>query len=530
MSRSRQRRLLQENRSRPQPIPATTKPQNRTQTRVNPTKPPKPANLLQAVQQAAAPVVSKLQAAQQKFRQATPWFEPVSELIDTAAAKADYLPSEIAGTGAAILAQRAGVHPAVLLPLGLLTGAVHKAGPKAGQFKASGAAATHKHNDLIEAMGEHVWKQQKPGATSASTKGIPPVLLPDGTVMSWKNQGQSKFNPAVKGGLTPQFNPPVPGRSYPSVDDVVTSKPLPNVSTKVQAPKPAPIPPTANKSPDLAQRRFTPLDKDPTIKESRSQIDKRVRNPALPRDLAPGKGPSDTAPPVPLGELNRDRVTDSPTRGQLAIGPYEPGTARAGQAYANSHLSVDGSGVAQPFKVAETQAHHSTSPLKDAGDFTRGFTDEQMAIFRAKTEAAGVYAGDTQLNTAYLRQPYHQGNKVWPEAKQSAVHPNLQSRVLEAKASQDRWAHMTPQERLDNIDYFIEDALLGQRLAQEAEFAQTLLQAGNNAFNNPFGGNLSQSVLAPLNKTNLVEIANKRRKARTTLKDKMAERHRNNTK
>jgi hypothetical protein len=385
------------------------------------------------------------------------------------------------------------------VPVGEVGGIYPAGHPKAGTYK---LPKPHAHQDLLEQQLEAAHQHFN---KNGSLKGFNTLVeLPDGTVKRISNKGNVKFENRV--GLSAVDAPSKPAKPNP----------VPDVSTKVQAP--APIPPTTNKSPDLAQRRFTPLDKDPSIKESRSQIDKRVRNPALPRDLAPGKGPSDTAPPVPLGELARDMGKDSPTRGQLTIGPYEPGTAKAGQAYANAHLSVDGSGVALPFKVAETQAHHSTSPLKDAGDFTRGFNDEQMAIFRAKTEAAGVYAGDTQLNTAYLRQPYHQGNKVWPEAKQSAVHPNLQSRVLEAKASQDRWAHMTPEQRLENIDYFIEDALLGQRLAQEAEFSQTLLQAGNNAFDNPFGGNLSQSVLAPLNKQNLRQISKKRQDARQVLR------------
>lgn len=130
MSPSRQRRLLQENRSRPKPIPATTKPQNGTQTRVNPNKPPKPANLLQAVQQAAAPVVSKLQAAQDRFRQATPWVEPVENLLNRAVEADDKLPSSRVAQGAAILAQRAGVPSELLLPLGLLTGAVSAGKPK----------------------------------------------------------------------------------------------------------------------------------------------------------------------------------------------------------------------------------------------------------------------------------------------------------------------------------------------------------------------------------------------------------------
>jgi len=51
-----------------------------------------------------------------------------------------------------------------------------------------------------------------------------------------------------------------------------------------------------------------------------------------------------------------------------------------------------------------------------------------------------------------------------------------------------------------------------------AAFQQNLLQPGNQADTNPFGGNLSQAVLAPENLAALKIISEKRRKARQSLK------------
>jgi len=248
MSRSRQRRLLQENRSRPQPIPATTKPQNRTQTRVNPTKPPKPANLLQAVQQAAAPVVSKLQAAQQKFRQATQFIQPVENLVNRAVEADDKLPSSRVAQGGAILAQRAGVPSELLLPLGLLTGAVHKAGPRAGTVKQGGALRTqypNKINNLEDALEQFYKRTNDAGGKLA--KAYPPdqrtlLDLGDGTEAFAFDGGN--FNFTNRNGIRVKTRPT---SNKPN--------PLPNVSTQVQAPPltPKPIPVPAGEG-DVADR------------------------------------------------------------------------------------------------------------------------------------------------------------------------------------------------------------------------------------------------------------------------------------
>jgi len=202
------------------------------------------AQLLDRLGSYLGPAVKNVQNFQQQVKDATPWLDPVDKAVTGAMMQEDRLPSSVVARGGAVAAQRAGnvlnIDPRLAGIGGLLIGAVHTSGPKAGQYKASGSVVNHPHREFIEQVGERLWQKQKPGATSIVTGKdvIPELLLPDNTVLSWKNQGASKVNPAVKGGATPKFTTPVPGKTYQKVEDFlgtnVSTKP--NVSTQVQLP------------------------------------------------------------------------------------------------------------------------------------------------------------------------------------------------------------------------------------------------------------------------------------------------------
>jgi hypothetical protein len=481
------------------------------------------------------PTLSRIKAAQNKFKEATPWLDPVENLANKAMLADDNLPSSRVAQGGAILAQHGAralnIDPRLAIIPGLMIGGVHTSGPKVGTYKWRPTGDLKPYAESIEERIEAAHHHYKKHGTLSRGGFNRDILDANGNVVARAtNQGNVVFESRT--GISPR-----------AVVSKPTSAPKSNVSTTVtKAVESYGVPkPVAKQiiqraeSTDLAALRQQLIDEglpDPELRftrelkttptESRADIDARVRNPKLPRDLAP----TETTPPSALGELARDTrpKTKSPTSGQLTIGPYEKGTAKAGESFANNHLSVyeDGT-ISKPFKVVETQAHHDKSPLKDSGDFTRGLPKEYVERFQNETAQQSIYSGDTQLNTRYIRQTYHQGNNAWKEAKSSAVHPNLQKRYLEAPSSEDRWefiAGLTPEKRFKYLPFFIADAKEGELLGMIASFAENQLQKGNDALNNPFGGNVVQQVLAPQSKEALKIIAEKRRRARNLLKSK----------
>ena len=409
MSPSRQRRLLQENRSRPKPIPATSKPQNGTQTRVNLNKPPKPANLLQAVQQAAAPVVSKLQAAQQQFRQATSFIEPVERLVESAAAKSDYLPSDIAGTGAAILAERAGVPPAALLPLGLLTGAVHKAGPRKGTVKQSGALRT-KYPDQIDALEdslETVYKNTN-AAGGKLSQAYPPNQrtvhdFGDGTEAYAFNGGNFNYDnrDGIRLKTRPSTNKPNPLPNVSTKVEAPKPNPLPNVSTPVQATKPAPIPPSKTTGPNR-----TPL--DPSDPVDRLLLDRELeyqggmeiyRNDMLTREAEVDKLLSNPA----LDGKARDALQNERRdlrRARRSLASEPPNTSSA-YMYENDILNKPSNlqgGLSSDLINSETKARNASRPIPSAEAHHNG------SVSSTESYVANMSAADMRETTGLLTE------------------------------------------------------------------------------------------------------------------------------
>jgi hypothetical protein len=483
---------------------------------------------LDALSRYLGPLAQRVAGFQQQVRAATPWLDPVEKTVNRAVKADDKLPSSRVAAGGAIAAQRASnalnLDPRLGMALPFLVGIVKPDGTFGYKPGGANRKAFEPHTkaieERIEAAHQH-WK--KHGTLKGFDKNI--TTLPDGSKIVIKDQGAKNFE--KRSGFSASFvEAPAKASkpaSSPQTVEAAAKQPVSvqpsnrqQLSTKHLESKRQELISQGLPDPELRWTQQQQLHK-----ETRSQIDRRVRDPRLPKDL----DTSATKPSVAQGELRRDNGADSPTKGRLAIGPYESGTAKAGERYANTHLSEDSA----TFKVSEAQAHHDTSPLKDSGDFTRGLPEPYLQQYRQAAQQAGVHSGDTQLNTRYIRQPYHQGNNAWPEAKQQAVHPNLlgtvngrQNHRLEVPANENRWAFiesLPPEQRLRYMPWFIADAKEGERLGMNAAFQQNLLQPGNDAFNNPFGGNLSQHVLAPESMEALKIISRKRREARQSLQN-----------
>lgn len=447
---------------------------------------------LDALTQYLGPLAQTVGNFQQQVRKATPWLDPVERTVNRAMAQDDKLPSSRVAQGGAVLAQKAGnaanLDPRIGMALPFLVGAVHTSGARAGTTKLRAQPSLKIPHDQLEDLVEGGYQHVK---QTGGLKGYKQtVQLPDGNEVYVFNRGNIDFD--KRNGLTIKTRPsrgqaPVPAKPAP--------KP-------VAAPVAAPVVTPSQRSYD-PEARFTPTKTESSGLSSgqrRKRDDAAIRNPILPRDLEP----SVTTPPVAGGGL-----------AIRAQGPAVKGTALAGERYANAHLS-EGSA---PVRVRETQAHHEV-PLKDPATYTTGMNAEQVDLVRRASEKLGLYFGDTQLNTLYPRQPYHQGDSKWPQAFDRAAHVRLlnSNRPLEAPSGTSRWAQFTVEQRLEMLPEFLMDAIAGKRIGLDALFQQNLLQPGNDAFNNPFIGNLGQQVMAPENKAALKVISDKRRAARATLK------------
>lgn len=440
---------------------------------------------LDALGRYLGPLAQHVADFQQRVRQATPWLDPIERAVNRAMGAEDKLPGSVVARGGAVVSQRTAnalnIDPRIGMALPFLVGAVHTSGPRAGTTKLRVRRDISVPHDQLEDAVEAAYQHQN---TTGTLRGYDKHIadLPDGRAAVVFNRGNINFS--NRDGLTVKVVENRNGTNKPAADP----EPV----------KPAPV---TVKSYD-PEARFKPLEKESsglTSGQRRKRDDLAIRNPALPRDLEP----SVTTPPVAAGALAVN-----------AQGPAVRGTALAGERYANTHLSES----SLPFKVKETQAHHEV-PLKDAADYLDGMSDSQVSIARRAAERLQLYFGDTQLNTLYPRQPYHQGNTAWPQAFEQAAHVNLQnpSRPLEAKSGTSRWAQFTPDQKFEMLPEFLKDSADGRRIGQNAVYQQNLLQPGNDAFNNPFGGNFSQAVLAPESIDALKIISDKRRKARQAL-------------
>jgi hypothetical protein len=397
------------------------------------------AQLLDRLGSYLGPAIKNVQNFQQQVKDATPWLDPVDKAVTGAMMQEDRLPSSVVARGGAVTAQRLGnvlnVDPRIAGIGGLLIGAVHTSGPKAGQYKASGSVVNHPHREFIEQVGERLWQKQKPGSTSIVTGKdvIPDLLLPDNTVLSWKNQGASKVNTAVKGGATPKFTTPVPGKTYQKVEDFlgtnVSTKP--NVSIPVEVPKPVVAPPEVRKqvigtygvNDDVADRLIKDWEREQTYRANmdiyrndmlyqekllQDVVNSNLLPPAAVQGIKGNKAKGIKEVPgisAEIGELRR-------ARRDLVSEPsyiYEEAISKPPKNIEQVHKPVYSAEesqrkAAQP--VPGTQAHHQASVSSVESYLQNMNVDEVRETLDILTEM-GYHIGSNKYNFMNLSQPAH---------------------------------------------------------------------------------------------------------------------------
>ena len=188
---------------------------------------------LRALGRVAAPVLGKISEFQQKFRQATPFLDPVEKLVNKAVKADDQLPSSVVAQGGAIVAQRAGqaanLDPRLTIGIPMLLGAVHTSGPRAGTTKLRARpdlkVKPEQLEDLVESGYQHV---NQTGGLRGFSGTVP---LPGGQEAYVYNRGNVDFN--TRNGLTIKTRPAAQTAK-------ATAEPIPKPMNKPAAPALAP--------------------------------------------------------------------------------------------------------------------------------------------------------------------------------------------------------------------------------------------------------------------------------------------------
>ena len=188
---------------------------------------------LDALGRFAAPVLGKISEFQQKFRQATPFLDPVERVVNKAVSADDKLPSSRVAQGGAVAAQRAGqaanLDPRLTIGIPMLLGAVHTSGPRAGTTKLKARPNLKINHDQLEALAESGYKHVNQTGGLKGFSGTVP--LPDGQEAYVYNRGNVDFN--TRNGLTIKTRPAAQTTK-------ATAEPIPKPVNKPAAPALAP--------------------------------------------------------------------------------------------------------------------------------------------------------------------------------------------------------------------------------------------------------------------------------------------------
>jgi hypothetical protein len=128
--------------------------------------------------------------------------------------------------------------------------------------------------------------------------------------------------------------------------------------------------------------------------------------------------------------------------------------------------------------------------------FTEGLSPEQRTIIDDKLAAKGLYRGNTGLNRIDLPRRLHTSSK-YPEYE--GAHQVTMREGIDSRAELDRIAGLTPDQKMTELDQFVDSQVRHRQVGQQKFMEQFMLEPGNNPDTNKFGGNFSQQVLQERN-------------------------------
>ena len=475
---------------------------------------------LRAIGRFAAPALGKISEFQQKFKEATPFLDPVENFVNNLVKADDRLPSSRVAQGGAIAAQRAGqaanLDPRLTIGIPMLLGAVHKSGPRAGTTKLKTRpdlkVKPEQLEDLVEGAYQHV---NQTGGLKGFRGTVP---LPGGQEAYVYNRGNVDFN--TRNGLTIKTRPATQApavRVVPnnrtstwantpelnSMRKLLINQGLPDPNLRY---KPMPTPPERVLARDKKELLATAAPDEQALKQHLKEFDTST-NAAVTVGGVTYTPKSDKIRVVPASDKKLNITTPSGETSQHLIKGSKGIQENVRQIPGHEKTVID-----------SYQAHHRAL-LKESADFMSYFDDPSSV--HAAYKANEIYGGTQALNRTDLPVRYHQGDlkvkgdngRVYRGYLNDAAHERLQAKPgtieqgfpIQAEQGTSRWSFLadlpSDKERVEYIQYHINDLKHAQRIADESYFKQFINQPADPKYGaDPYIGNFAQQVLAPHDK------------------------------
>lgn len=149
------------------------------------------------------------------------------------------------------------------------------------------------------------------------------------------------------------------------------------------------------------------------------------------------------------------------------------------------------------FRVDWDEKHHLQG-LNLYDSYTEGMSAEQVKLVDERLGQKGMVKGNVGPNRIDLPRRLHVSSKF---EQYEGAHQVTQREGIDSRAELDRIRALSPDQRLKELDSFVEKQVRHRQVGQQKFMEQYQLEPGNNSQTNPFGGNFSQAILQDRNKT-----------------------------
>ena len=166
------------------------------------------------------------------------------------------------------------------------------------------------------------------------------------------------------------------------------------------------------------------------------------------------------------------------------------------------------------FRIDWDEKHHLQG-LNLYDSYTDGMSPEQVKIVDERLAKQGMFKGNVGPNRIDLPRRFHESSKF---EQYEGAHQVTKRKGIDSRAELDRIRSLSPEQRLNELDDFIEKQGQHRRVGQQKFMQQHMLEPGNNSKTNPFGGNFSQQVLQDRNHTATLKAGKALKAERAALK------------
>jgi hypothetical protein len=149
------------------------------------------------------------------------------------------------------------------------------------------------------------------------------------------------------------------------------------------------------------------------------------------------------------------------------------------------------------FRVDWDEKHHLQG-LNLYDSYTEGMSAEQVKLVDERLGQKGMVKGNVGPNRIDLPRRFHESSKF---EQYEGAHQVTKREGIDSRAELDRIRALSPDQRLKELDSFVEKQVRHRQVGQQKFMEQYQLEPGNNSKTNPFGGNFSQAVLQDRNRT-----------------------------